>query len=770
MIKFLIIYFLLIFVLPVSGKCQIANPKCIDGDCKNGLGTFIYSDSSIYIGYFENNKRNGKGKLYYKNGDTFKGNWLNDQRVGNGIMIYRKGKVYNEFSGLSEKTSPKPYFSDGAYYNGDWSDDKRNGIGKYFDSLGNHYEGNWINNLENGKAIFYDCKGNKIEGTWEDGILKGEISIFFDNKDTYLGSFKTGLNGKGIYKYRNGSKYQGNFENNKMHGTGEMKYFFGITYTGSWKENKIEGDGVVLINNKEKISSGRWKTVAFNDGDLKILNENNYLVMHNWIGDLYFGESVNGKPNGFGTYVYENGNTYKGNWLNGTYNGFGSLVYANGDKKEGNWISNKLIIEKPQKFDLSLKNYQYPYRIGKFKALVKDGDNIVTYANCPINPPSAMFRVGDFWFYSNTQSGISDNETFSDQNKYNNLSWLYKNNSQLKYRNNIYSCYYENGKLNLLEISFRNKLMYNREQVFKDYFEIKIDSGIETFDIRDYNAGSGLILFSAQSTFTSKHKLFVGNIENQELISINLNNLNKNFKDHSSGGFFQGNYLGEDVLSYWKPYGIFQFEKIITAFISIPISSNSKTYLMAIRINQTDKTQNLVSTNMNLGNVFEEGYYGKVNAGEIYFLSNSGGFVNVCNEGKFDWSFTSKINNTFKLTLYNKNLNEQNSTLLYDFTYISSVVEKNDFLIVGGFTTTKGYVGYPNPVITVLRKSDLTVVYTKFFAQKNAMVDLIKTYENSVYIAISGFFGNIDTKDDTPIIIMDVLNSSGKFENDLFHE
>jgi hypothetical protein len=50
------------------------------------------------------------------------------------------------------------------------------------------------------------------------------------------------------------------------------------------------------------------------------------------------------------------------------------------------------------------------------------------------------------------------------------------------------------------------------------------------------------------------------------------------------------------------------------------------------------------------------------------------------------------------------------------------------------------------------------------------MVDLIKTYENSVYIAISGFFGNTDTKDDTPIIIMDVLNSSGKFDNDLFHE
>lgn len=760
---------MLIFIIPIVGKCQNVKPKCIDGDCKNGLGTFIYSDSSIYLGYFENNMRNGKGKMYYKNGDSFKGNWLNDLKVGDGIMYYKDGLVYNQFKGLSENRSPKPYFSDGAYYKGKWLDDKRNGFGEYFDSLGNHYEGNWINNLENGEATFYDCKGNKIKGIWNNGILQGEISIYFDFGEFYNGYFQNGLNGKGNFRFRNGSEYNGSFKDNKMHGIGEMKYFFGITYTGSWKENKIEGEGVVLINNKEKISSERWKTVAFNDGDFKILNENNYLVMYYWIGDLYYGESVNGKPNGFGTYVYKNGNTYKGNWLNGTYNGFGSLVNVNGDKKEGNWISNKLIIEKPQKFDLSLKNY---YRIGKFKVLVKDGDNIVTYANCPTYPPGAMSHAGDFWFSSSIQSGVSDNMDLTDHYNNNiNLSWLYKNNSQIKYKNNIYSCRNKEDELILLETSFQNGLMSKREQAFKNSFELKIDGSIETYKIKDYAAGSGLILFSAQSTYSSKHKLFVGNIENQELVCISLNNLNGNFKDERSGGYFQGNYLGENVYSYWKPYGIFQFEKTITTFISIPIpSDNTKTFLMAIQINLTDKTQKLLFTKMNLGNVFELSYYNKVNAGEIYFLNNSGGFVNVCNDGKFNSYSNINDNNTFKLDLYDKNLNEENSTLLYDFAYISSVVEKDIFLIVGGFTKTKGYLGYPNPVITVLRKSDLTVVYTKFIAQKNAMVDLIKTYENSVYIAISGFFGNTDTKDDTPIIIMDVLNSSGKFDNDLFHE
>jgi len=133
-------------------------------------------------------------------------------------------------------------------------------------------------------------------------------------------------------------------------------------------------------------------------------------------------------------------------------------------------------------------------------------------------------------------------------------------------------------------------------------------------------------------------------------------------------------------------------------------------------------------------------------------------------------SFKSKDNKIYKITHFDKNLYKRNTTYLYNYTYVSYIVEKGDFLIVGGFTKTKGYLGYPNPVISVIRKEDLSIVYTKYLANKNGMIDLIQTDDEYVYIAISGSFDDSYQNETQvkPMIIIDKLTKSGTFENDLF--
>jgi len=47
--------------------------KCIQGDCKNGQGTFTFSDGSKYGGEWKDDKRDGQGTIIYPDGKKWVG-------------------------------------------------------------------------------------------------------------------------------------------------------------------------------------------------------------------------------------------------------------------------------------------------------------------------------------------------------------------------------------------------------------------------------------------------------------------------------------------------------------------------------------------------------------------------------------------------------------------------------------------------------------------------------------------------------------------------
>lgn len=49
------------------------------------------------------------------------------------------------------------------------------------------------------------------------------------------------MNLQGIYKYADGSRYEGSWENDKIHGDGVSYYPDGDRYEGSWTNGKING-------------------------------------------------------------------------------------------------------------------------------------------------------------------------------------------------------------------------------------------------------------------------------------------------------------------------------------------------------------------------------------------------------------------------------------------------------------------------------------------------------------------------------------------------
>jgi hypothetical protein len=58
-------------------------------------------------------------------------------------------------------------------------------------------------------------------------------------------------------------------------------------------------------------------------------------------GDKYIGYFLNGKMHGQGTYSFFKGDLYNGSFINGMRSGYGTFIYKNGDKYDGRFLFDK---------------------------------------------------------------------------------------------------------------------------------------------------------------------------------------------------------------------------------------------------------------------------------------------------------------------------------------------------------------------------------------------------------------------------------------------
>jgi hypothetical protein len=118
---------ILIMLLSCKEKSKI---DCVEGDCLNGYGKFIYNDGIIYEGYFKDGKRHGRGKIYSPRGTYYEGDWKDHKPNGMGIKRWR-----DDCKNRQDET-----------YVGSWKNGKMDGYGTYVDSNGNATTGQWKNN------------------------------------------------------------------------------------------------------------------------------------------------------------------------------------------------------------------------------------------------------------------------------------------------------------------------------------------------------------------------------------------------------------------------------------------------------------------------------------------------------------------------------------------------------------------------------------------------------------------------------------------------
>ena len=122
--------------------------------------------------------------------------------------------------------------------------------------------------------------------------------------------------GVGTMVYKNGDKYEGEWQEDLRSGLGIYWVFekgrFRVRYNGSWLGDLPHGEGVLFADN----------------------------------GDVYQGQFHNGMRHGRGKQVYggakegEGSDVYEGDWLNDKRHGRGTLTKGNGDVYEGLWAED----------------------------------------------------------------------------------------------------------------------------------------------------------------------------------------------------------------------------------------------------------------------------------------------------------------------------------------------------------------------------------------------------------------------------------------------
>ncbi|GMI35205.1 hypothetical protein TrCOL_g6727 [Triparma columacea] len=151
---------------------------------------------------------------------------------------------------------------------------------------------------------------------------------------TYFKNKKLNNPNDGEFSHVPGSKYKGEWKNNKKWGFGTQTYRKGDVYEGEWENDRRSGKGTYYVLKNKKLSkeyAGDW----LND------KKDGLGVFIDSSGNKYEGMWKDGLKHGEGKLVMKNGETYEGEWSEGVKEGLGTLTLENGDQYVGSFAGGK---------------------------------------------------------------------------------------------------------------------------------------------------------------------------------------------------------------------------------------------------------------------------------------------------------------------------------------------------------------------------------------------------------------------------------------------
>jgi hypothetical protein len=508
-------------------------------------------------------------------------------------------------------------------------------------------------------------------------------------------------------------------------------------------------------------------------------------------GDKYFGLLKKSIRTGFGSYFYYNGDVYSGNWFEGKADGKGIYFYASGDCKIGEWKNGQ---------SLSYRYFKNGKEISIASNKIENVNNVFANFNISISSPSGTkYNLKRFrGVLSNKESimsiiyGVPKDgfypsfgnhfiQTIRTEGRSKNIFTPFSNN-QISYNsenifvynlnkglNDYNKIYFMSRKSNFIE--FNEMILASGDNVPKieshtlPYeFELK-NNGIETFKIGSSTMGNGIGAFLGNSTFDGKSYLFIYDYRSTNKIKkIDISrssSLLSSKSNNLSGVIFQftPKINGQTISRYFGTLlNVVENDKYIYAFLS----GGDLDIVLPICIDKTDNSVSLKTNstfNCKAHRLEAINICGYLSVG-FFYLPEYRGFANYYMHGS-----------DYQIDVYDYRIDKQYSFKLTDIV-VESINDYGNFIIVGGYTTSAGYKGYPNPKVVVINKTTKLVTYSNVITKKNASVNSIShDIDNNLIITIGAKTCKGEPVTDDlfiPQIIVDKINENGKFKNDLF--
>jgi hypothetical protein len=175
--------------------------------------------------------------------------------------------------------------------------------------------------------------GSRYEGEWQDEKRQGQGVWTRPDGTVYAGEWKNDKpDGQGTLTRPDGLKYTGGWREGKRSGHGIWSHPGGASYSGDWLEGKKHGQGTNIS------SDGKKYVGSFNAGHRDGIGSIVYAD-----GTSYEGEWRNNKRDGQGKSTFHDGTRYSGGWRDDKPAGRGVFTYADGTTKTGSWQDGKFI-------------------------------------------------------------------------------------------------------------------------------------------------------------------------------------------------------------------------------------------------------------------------------------------------------------------------------------------------------------------------------------------------------------------------------------------
>lgn len=237
---------------------------CVDGNCYNGHGVYVYEQDGIrttYTGTFKNGMMDGYGTLEFSDGYRLSGTFEADALDGIGKMEEINGVSYVGQYALSKKSGYGILYGSKGFFGGVWVS------GKYMDPN----EPSALKPADDNKPSQKPLElrfgtGDAAPGCASGDCQNGYGTINYSDGYVYTGYFQDGLrHGYGKIVGRDGYTLEGFWSNGNMDGIGTITWPDGTFFVGEFRRGKQDGYGIEVRTDSTFVA-GIWEFGEYKPG------------------------------------------------------------------------------------------------------------------------------------------------------------------------------------------------------------------------------------------------------------------------------------------------------------------------------------------------------------------------------------------------------------------------------------------------------------------------------------------------------------------------